>query len=184
MIKKYIKVESSLHIWSNFGNSDVLQHNSFWLVRCPSTHPVSSPLIFLQVGHFSNQDHISSLTFCAELPSAEWLDQLELVLSLDSNKTAASSGRRWPMPWIGMVCRCQFKESSILPLYSTIAGPEVLSFDDSDHFEEDSLCSWMSEPESLCRNWRGWQTQLPGCTNVSELRFSKCSKSNTKAGKL
>ncbi|KAG1663561.1 Zinc finger SWIM domain-containing protein 8 [Nymphon striatum] len=33
------------------------------------------------------------------------------------------------------------------------------SFDDSDRFEEDSLCSWISEPESLCNNWRGWKRQ-------------------------
>ena len=32
-----------------------------------------------------------------------------------------------------------------------------MSFDDSDRFEEDSLCSWGSEPESLCNNWRGWK---------------------------
>ncbi|RWS28198.1 zinc finger SWIM domain-containing protein 8-like protein [Leptotrombidium deliense] len=31
------------------------------------------------------------------------------------------------------------------------------SFEDSDRFEEDSLCSWMSEPESVCSNWRGWK---------------------------
>lgn len=31
------------------------------------------------------------------------------------------------------------------------------SFEDSDRFEEDSLCSWSSEPESLCNNWRGWK---------------------------
>jgi hypothetical protein len=31
------------------------------------------------------------------------------------------------------------------------------SFDDSDRFEEDSLCSFSSEPESLCNNWRGWK---------------------------
>lgn len=31
------------------------------------------------------------------------------------------------------------------------------SFEDSDRFEEDSLCSWMSEPESVCNNWRGWK---------------------------
>ncbi|EDW27466.1 GL20287 [Drosophila persimilis] len=31
------------------------------------------------------------------------------------------------------------------------------SFDDSIRFEEDSLCSWSSEPESLCNNWRGWK---------------------------
>ena len=33
------------------------------------------------------------------------------------------------------------------------------SFEDSDRFEEDSLCSWISEPESLCNNWRGWRKQ-------------------------
>ncbi|XP_025198718.1 zinc finger SWIM domain-containing protein 8-like [Melanaphis sacchari] len=31
------------------------------------------------------------------------------------------------------------------------------SFDDSDRFEEDSLCTWSSEPESACINWRGWR---------------------------
>lgn len=34
------------------------------------------------------------------------------------------------------------------------------SFEDSDRFEEDSLCSWMSEPESVCNNWRGWRKNL------------------------
>uniref|UniRef100_A0A0L8G974 Uncharacterized protein n=1 Tax=Octopus bimaculoides TaxID=37653 RepID=A0A0L8G974_OCTBM len=37
-----------------------------------------------------------------------------------------------------------------------------ISFDDSDRFEEDSLCSWNSEPESLCNNWRGWKRQNGG----------------------
>ncbi|VDI34720.1 Hypothetical predicted protein [Mytilus galloprovincialis] len=36
------------------------------------------------------------------------------------------------------------------------------SFDDSDRFDEDSLCSWISEPESLCQNWRGWKRQNGG----------------------
>lgn len=31
------------------------------------------------------------------------------------------------------------------------------SFEDSDRFEEDSLCSYSSEPESICNNWRGWK---------------------------
>lgn len=31
------------------------------------------------------------------------------------------------------------------------------SFEDSDRFEEDSLCSYSTEPESLCNNWRGWK---------------------------
>jgi hypothetical protein len=34
---------------------------------------------------------------------------------------------------------------------------EHYSFEDSDRFEEDSLCSWSSEPESVCNNWRGWK---------------------------
>lgn len=36
------------------------------------------------------------------------------------------------------------------------------SFEDSDRFEEDSLCSWSSEPESLCNNWRGWKRPILG----------------------
>lgn len=32
-----------------------------------------------------------------------------------------------------------------------------LSFEDSDRFSEGSLCSWSSEQESLCNNWRGWK---------------------------
>ncbi|XP_046742497.1 zinc finger SWIM domain-containing protein 8 homolog, partial [Diprion similis] len=35
-------------------------------------------------------------------------------------------------------------------------------FEDSDRFEEDSLCSWSSEPESLCNNWRGWRRPTVG----------------------
>ncbi len=32
------------------------------------------------------------------------------------------------------------------------------SFEDSDRFEEDSLCSWVSEAESVSNNnWRGWR---------------------------
>lgn len=38
------------------------------------------------------------------------------------------------------------------------------SFDDSDRFEEDSLCSWSSEPESLCNNWRGWKRPITAST--------------------
>lgn len=34
---------------------------------------------------------------------------------------------------------------------------ERFSFEDSDRFEEDSLVSWNSEPESICANWRGWK---------------------------
>ncbi|XP_028131047.1 zinc finger SWIM domain-containing protein 8 homolog isoform X1 [Diabrotica virgifera virgifera] len=39
------------------------------------------------------------------------------------------------------------------------------SFEDSDRFEEDSLCSWSSEPESLCNNWRGWKK--PSATSTT-----------------
>ena len=41
-----------------------------------------------------------------------------------------------------------------------------MSFDDSDRFEEDSLCSWGSEPESLCNNWRGWKKPLVPSTAI------------------
>lgn len=39
---------------------------------------------------------------------------------------------------------------------------ERFSFEDSDRFEEDSLCSFISEAESLCQNWRGWRKQSVG----------------------
>ena len=42
------------------------------------------------------------------------------------------------------------------------AEGDRFSFEDSDRFEEDSLCSWISEPESLCNNWRGWRKQNGG----------------------
>ena len=41
------------------------------------------------------------------------------------------------------------------------ADGDRFSFEDSDRFEDDSLCSWISEPESLCNNWRGWRK--PNC---------------------
>ncbi|ESO89038.1 hypothetical protein LOTGIDRAFT_209983 [Lottia gigantea] len=51
------------------------------------------------------------------------------------------------------------------------------SFEDSDRFEEDSLCSWISEPESLCNNWRGWKRQNGGQTIL-------CSRSPDKVTPL
>lgn len=48
------------------------------------------------------------------------------------------------------------------------------SFEDSDRFEEDSLCSWISEPESLCNNWRGWKkTNGDRTSNQSGLHQSR-----------
>ncbi|XP_077469780.1 zinc finger SWIM domain-containing protein 8 isoform X3 [Stigmatopora argus] len=44
---------------------------------------------------------------------------------------------------------------------------ERFSFEDSDRFEEDSLCSFISEAESLCQNWRGWRKQSVGPTSPS-----------------
>ncbi|XP_070185211.1 zinc finger SWIM domain-containing protein 8-like isoform X3 [Littorina saxatilis] len=45
------------------------------------------------------------------------------------------------------------------------------SFEDSDRFEEDSLCSWGSEPE-LCNNWRGWKRQNGGQALMQGLQAS------------
>jgi len=50
------------------------------------------------------------------------------------------------------------------------------SFDDSDRFE-DSLCSWSSEPESLCNNWRGWKKPTTVANNgygVPSKKTSDC----------
>ena len=41
------------------------------------------------------------------------------------------------------------------------------SFEDSDRFEEDSICSWISEPESVVNNWRGWRGQMKIAPNVN-----------------
>ena len=47
---------------------------------------------------------------------------------------------------------------------------ETFSFEDSDRFEEDSLCSYFSEPESVVNNWRGWrkQSSITSRSNVSK----------------
>eukprot|EP00095_Tigriopus_kingsejongensis_P011250 maker-scaffold550_size154339-snap-gene-0.21 protein:Tk11250 transcript:maker-scaffold550_size154339-snap-gene-0.21-mRNA-1 annotation:"zinc finger swim domain-containing protein 8" len=36
---------------------------------------------------------------------------------------------------------------------------ERSSYEDSEAFEEESNCSWFSEPESVLNNWRGWRKQ-------------------------
>ena len=43
--------------------------------------------------------------------------------------------------------------------FTAAAAEEGFSFEDSDRFDDESLCSWMSEPESVCTNWRGWRKQ-------------------------
>uniref|UniRef100_H2Y5Y5 Uncharacterized protein n=1 Tax=Ciona savignyi TaxID=51511 RepID=H2Y5Y5_CIOSA len=40
-----------------------------------------------------------------------------------------------------------------------VAAEEGFSFEDSDRFDDESICSWMSETESFCTNWRGWRRQ-------------------------
>lgn len=52
------------------------------------------------------------------------------------------------------------------------------SFEDSERFEEDSLCSWMSEPESVCNNWRGWKK-----FNSSGIGFTFAAGSSASANK-
>lgn len=43
---------------------------------------------------------------------------------------------------------------------------DVYSWGESDQFEEDD--SWMSEPESVCNNWRGWKK----CTTNSTINLN------------
>ena len=61
--------------------------------------------------------------------------------------------KRWPIKYHGS------KQQMNMELWYEWEenNEEHLSFDDSDRFEEDSLCSWVSEPESICGNWRGWK---------------------------
>ena len=87
--------------------------------------------------------------------------------------------------WHRLRCRCQ--KPVIRPnmdfIFDWEGDVDRFSFEDSDRFEEDSLCSWISEPESLCNNWRGWRNckqqsgiaQLNTTTNYSgEPPFSLC----------
>lgn len=61
-------------------------------------------------------------------------------------------------------------EQGFLFEWDTTAAPDRGSFDDSDRFEEeDSLCSWISESESLVNNWRGWKKQhTAGCQSSNK----------------
>ena len=43
---------------------------------------------------------------------------------------------------------------------------DAFSFDDSDRFEDDSVCSWISEPESVVNNWRGWRKPSLAATGL------------------
>uniref|UniRef100_A0AAQ4PIA4 Zinc finger, SWIM-type containing 8 n=1 Tax=Gasterosteus aculeatus aculeatus TaxID=481459 RepID=A0AAQ4PIA4_GASAC len=54
---------------------------------------------------------------------------------------------------------------------------ERFSFEDSDRFEEDSLCSFISEAESLCQNWRGWRKQSAGPNSPTVKIKGACSHS-------
>ena len=50
------------------------------------------------------------------------------------------------------------------------------SFEDSDRFEEDSLCSWSSVSESFCNNWRGWRRPSPGFTTTKKTAEGECAQ--------
>ena len=63
------------------------------------------------------------------------------------------------------------------------AEGDRFSFEDSDRFEEDSLCSWISEPESLCNNWRGWRKQNGGQSQLASINIPFPSGSGGKQGR-
>ena len=52
-------------------------------------------------------------------------------------------------------------------------GAEVdgYSFEDSERFEEDSLCSWASEADSMSNNWRGWKKQPSSFSSVNTINI-------------
>ena len=51
----------------------------------------------------------------------------------------------------------------------------TFSFEDSDRFDEMSLCSWVSDPESICGDWRGWKRSG---SNINDAFPSKNSQGN------
>lgn len=64
---------------------------------------------------------------------------------------------------------------------------DVFSWGDSDPFEEDDVDSWMSEPESVCNNWRGWKKaptgNSPSASGAAHLGpFLAAGPSNAGAG--
>ena len=73
-----------------------------------------------------------------------------------------------PVPWRrrlreAAAVRVWVKPPSVMELmFAEWEDGERFSFEDSDRFEEDSLCSFISEAESLCQNWRGWRKQSAG----------------------
>jgi hypothetical protein len=52
----------------------------------------------------------------------------------------------------------------------------TFSFEDSDRFDEMSLCSWVSDPESICGDWRGWKRS--GSNNDRDACPSKNTQGN------
>ncbi|VDN23984.1 unnamed protein product [Gongylonema pulchrum] len=59
-----------------------------------------------------------------------------------------------------------FEANSLVTLDVLKAVSYQLNFvQDSERFEEDSLCSWMSDAESLNQNWRGWSTARNSTTH-------------------
>ncbi|XP_075215319.1 zinc finger SWIM domain-containing dorado [Lycorma delicatula] len=56
---------------------------------------------------------------------------------------------------------------------------DKFSFEDSDRFEEDSLCSWSSEPESVCNNWRGWKKPSLGPAPVFGVQKKSSDENGT-----
>ncbi|MFH4973870.1 hypothetical protein AB6A40_000579 [Gnathostoma spinigerum] len=57
---------------------------------------------------------------------------------------------------------------------------EDFSFEDSERFEEDSLCSWISDAESLNQNWRGWNANRSSSHN--DIGFSNIPTSSGVTG--
>ena len=51
------------------------------------------------------------------------------------------------------------------------SGEEIASYYDSDQFDEDSICSWFSEHDSISAiTWKGWKlcsNLTSGCHNVA-----------------
>ncbi|VDN51456.1 unnamed protein product [Dracunculus medinensis] len=53
---------------------------------------------------------------------------------------------------------------------------DQLSFEDSERFEEDSLCSWQSDSDSICHHFRGWNATSHNPFSENNAEKTSCTE--------
>lgn len=118
---------------------------------------------FLKTFFFKSLRPISPLSCVSSgLPSPHPYPSLEFFLDSLLVQLPFISDLRGFAPPDSEACRGADKVDAMELMFAEWEDGERFSFEDSDRFEEDSLCSFISEAESLCQNWRGWRKQSAG----------------------